>query len=87
MLPQDPARRTTPGATVEVIGTDEAAALRLLSFRVLEQVRYQFHPMDRLGQHDLYAFMHQDPSHPAPVLPIPQLAGVPVASPDDDWRQ
>lgn len=87
MLPQDPARRTTPGATVEVIGTDETTALRLLSLRVLEQVRHEFHPMDTQGQHELYVFMHQDPSHPAPVLFIPPLAGAPIASPGDAWRR
>ncbi len=87
MLPQDSAQRTTPGAMVEVIGTDETAALKLLSFRVLEQVWREFHPMDTQGQRELYAFMHQDPSHPASVLPIPLLAGAPVASPGDAWKR
>ena len=87
MLPQDSAQRTTPGATVEVIGTDETTALKLLSFRVLEQVRHEFHPMDTRGERELYAFIHQDPSHPASVLIFPPLAGAPVASPGDAWRR
>ena len=87
MLPQDSAQRTTPGATVEVIGTDETAALKLLSFRVLEQVRREFHPMDTHGQRELYAFMHQDPSHPAPTFFIPPMAGAPITASSDAWRR
>lgn len=84
---QDQDLKDVPGATVEVIGHDDAAALKLLSLRIRDQVRLEFHPMDTQGQRELYAFMHQDPSHPASVLLIPPLAGAPVASPGDAWKR
>lgn len=71
MLAQDQAQKAQPGATVEVIGTDEETALKLLSLKVVRQVRLEFRIMDKRQQQELYAFMHQDPSHPAPVLFIP----------------
>lgn len=87
MVAQDQAQRKNPGAVVEVIGTDEVTSLRLLSLRLSGQVRREFHPMDTWGQRELYAFMHQDPSHPAPVLIIPPLAGAPSVSPADAWKR
>jgi len=41
--------------------------------------------MDKHSQRELYAFMHQDPSHPAPVLFVPKLAGGKVSTTDDKW--
>ena len=82
MLVRDRAWRRQPGATVEVIGHDEAATLRGMSRRVSGQVRQEFSIMDLLGNQALYALMHQDPAHPTPVLLMPPLAGGPSSSPD-----
>jgi hypothetical protein len=75
MVARDPELANLPGATVEVIGHDDASALKLLSMRIRDQVRLEFHPMDTLGEHELYQFMHQDPGHPGPVLFLPPVPG------------
>lgn len=85
MVAQDQARRKRPGATVEVIGYDDEAALKRLSMKVKEKVRLEFRNTDTLHARELYAFMHQDPSHPNPVLISPVLAGGPVARAEDKW--
>ena len=71
LVDQELARRNEPGATVEVIGTNEEAALKLLSATVAEKVRLAFKVTDKLQHRELYAFMQQDPSHPKPVMFIP----------------
>lgn len=71
MVIQDQARRTQPGATVEVIGYDDEAALKLLSLTVAKKVRLEFKNTDKLQHRELYAFMQQDPSRPSPILFIP----------------
>ncbi len=83
MLAQDQAQRREPGATVEVIGYDDEAALSLLSLNVAETVRLTFRNTDKLQHRELYEFMHQDPSHPNPVLISPVLAGGPLARAED----
>lgn len=85
MVAQERASRAQAGATVEVIGYEDEAVLRLLSIDVAEHTRLNFHIMDKHGQRELYAFMHQDPSHPAPVLFVPRLTGGKVSTPDDKW--
>lgn len=71
MVAQEQRRRGLPGATVEVWGVDEEAALKLLSLRVAAQVRQQFHVMDKRGHQELYTFMHQDPSRPPAASRVP----------------
>ncbi len=85
MVAHDQAQRKQPGATVEVIGYDDEAALRLLAMTIRDQVRLEFRAMDEQGQKELYAFMHQDPSRPSPVLFVPMLAGGKVTKADDKW--
>jgi hypothetical protein len=71
LVDQELARRNEPGATVEVIGTNEETALKLLSVKVRDQARLAFRVTDKLQHRELYAFMQQDPSHPKPVMFIP----------------
>src|SRR5664279_2050184 len=85
MLAQERASRDQTGATVEVIGYEEGAVLKLLSIDAAEHTRLNFHIMDKHSQRELYAFMQQDPSHPAPVLFVPRLAGGKVPTADDKW--
>jgi hypothetical protein len=87
MLAQDQAQRNPAGATVEVIGYDDEAVLKLLSLRAIKQVGLEFTVMDTLAQRGLYAFMHQDPSHPSPGPIIPALAGGPVTRAEDKYLQ
>lgn len=68
LVDQELARRNEPGATLEVIGYDDAAALKLLSSKVALKVRLAFKATDTHQHRELYAFMRQDPSHPKPVL-------------------
>lgn len=75
MLIRERMQREMPGATVEVIGTDELAALKLLCLTVSERVRVEFHPIDSQGHRDLYFFMRQDPSKPMPSQFVPRLPG------------
>ena len=85
MVAQDQAQRKQPGATVEVIGYDDEAVLKMLAFTVVKKVRLEFKPTDTLQHQELRAFMQQDPSHPSPVLILPVPAGGPVARTDDKW--
>jgi hypothetical protein len=85
MLAQERASRTQAGATVEVIGYEEEPALKLLSFDAAEHTRLNFHIMDTQAQRELYGFMHQDPSHPAPVMFIPKVAGGLPAKTNAEW--
>ena len=85
MVAQDQARRKQPGATVEVIGYDDEAALKLLSIRAAERARLEFHTMDKRGHQELYAFMHQDPCHPGPVLFVPRLPNGPSSTTEARW--
>lgn len=85
MVALDRASRNQSGATVEVIGYDDKAILRLLSLRIQGQVRLEFHPMDKRGHQELYALMHQDPSRPGPPLFVPVMAGGKVSRSDDKW--
>ena len=85
MVAQDQAQRKQPGATVEVIGYDDEATLKLLALKVADKTRLEFRNTDTLHARELCAFMHQDPSHPSPVLIIPTLAGGPVTRADDKW--
>jgi hypothetical protein len=85
MVAQDQAQRKQPGVTVEVIGYDDEAILRLLAFTVARQVRLEFRATDTLQAKELSTLMRQDPSHPSPVLILPVLAGGPAAGPDDKW--
>ncbi len=85
MVALDQAQRNQPGTTVEVIGYDDEAVLKLMALRAIKQVGLEFKVMDTLPEQELYAFMHQDPSRPSPVLILPRLAGVPVARADDPW--
>jgi hypothetical protein len=85
MLAQERASRAQAGATVEVIGYEDEAVLKLLAIEAAENTRLNFHIMDKHSQRELYAFMHQDPSHPAPVLFVPKLAGGKVSTTDDKW--
>ncbi len=71
LVDQELARRNEPGATVEVIGYDNEAALKLMSLKVAEKARLSFKNTDKLQHRELYALMQQDPSHPRPVLFIP----------------
>jgi len=81
----DQARRSQPGATVEVIGYDDEAALKLLAVQIRNQVRLEFRNMDKWGHQELYAFMHQDPNRPGPAPMLPMLAGAKVSRPEDKW--
>ena len=74
-----------PGATVEVIGYDDDAALKLLAWHVADKTRLEFRNTDKLQHRELYEFMHQDPSHPSPVLFVPMLAGGKAARVEDKW--
>lgn len=85
MLAQERASRNQAGATVEVIGYEEGTALKLLSFEAAENARLNFHIMDKRSQLELYAFMHQDPGHPTPVLSVPRLAGGKSSTAEDKW--
>lgn len=85
MLIQERANRNQAGATVEVIGYEDEAILKLLSIEVAEHTRLNFHIMDKQSQRELYAFMHQDPSHQAPVLLIPKVAGAPSTRANAEW--
>lgn len=85
MVAQDQARKAEPGATVEVIGYEEEATLKLIAWHQAEQARLEFRPIDKRGHQELYAFIHQDPSHPSPVLILPALAGGKVARAEDKW--
>lgn len=85
MVAQDQARRGQPGATVEVIGYDDEIALKLLGPKVADKARLEFRNIDKLQHQELYTFIHQDPSHPSPVLIIPALAGGPKARAEDKW--
>lgn len=85
MLAQERASRVLAGATVEVIGYEDETVLKLLSLDAAEHTRLNFHIMDKQSQRELYAFMNQDPSHPAPVLFVPKLAGGKVSTADDKW--
>ena len=84
-LAQERASRVQAGATVEVIGYEEEPALKLFALEATEHTRTNFHIMDKHGQRELYAFMHQDPSHPVPVMFIPKVAGGPSAEANADW--
>ena len=85
MVAQDRAQRHQPGATVEVIGYDDAAALKLLAMQVAGKVRLEFRTTDKLQARELYEFMHQDPSRPSPVLFVSMLAGGPLTRAEDKW--
>ena len=85
MVARDQARRSQPGATVEVIGYDEEAALKLLAITIRDQVRLEFRTMDKEGEKELYAFLHQDPNRPGPAPMVPMLAGAKVFRPEDKW--
>jgi hypothetical protein len=85
MVAQDRASRIQAGATVEVVGYEDEAALKLLSIDAAEHTRLNFHIMDKQSHRELYAFMHQDPSHPAPVLFVPKVAGAPSTKADAEW--
>ena len=85
LVAQERASRTQAGATVEVIGYEDEAVLKLLTLDAAEHIRLNFHIMDKQSQRELYAFMQQDPSHPAPVLLIPMAAGAPSAQADANW--
>jgi len=85
MVAQGQAQKNQPGATVEVIGYDDEAMLRLLALTVAGKVRLEFRNTDKLQHQELYEFMQQDPSHPSPVLILPTLAGGPVARAEDKW--
>jgi len=85
MVAQDQAHQREPGATVEVIGYDDEAALKLLSVNVAETVRLTFRNTDKLHHQELYAFMHQDPSYLSPVFLMPMLAGAKAKTIDDKW--
>jgi hypothetical protein len=82
-LERAPAKQ--PGATVEVIGYDDEAALNLMALRLADQVRLGYRPLESHGHQELYAFMHQDPKHPGPVLLVPVLAGAKVRRAEDKW--
>jgi hypothetical protein len=41
--------------------------------------------MDKQSHRELYNFMHQDPSHPAPVLFVPRAAGGPFTKANAEW--
>jgi hypothetical protein len=75
MLAAERTRRGLPGATVEVIGYDEEATLKLLSLKVAAMVQFEFRPMDKLQHQELRALMQQDPSKPVHVLFVPRLPG------------
>lgn len=85
MMALEQAHAKQPGATVEVIGYDDEAALNLMALRLVEQVRRDFHPMSSQGNQELYAFMHQDPNRPGPVLLVSVLAGGKVTRAEDRW--
>lgn len=85
LMAQEAAQRGQPGATVEVIGYDDETVLNQLSLDVAQKVRLEFRNTDKLQHRELYEFMHQDPSHPSPVLIFPALAGGPAARADDRW--
>ena len=85
MVAQDQARRKEPGATVEVIGYDDEAALELLALKVANTTRLEFRITDKLQHQELREFMQQDPRHPSPVLIIPLLAGGSRVRTDDQW--
>ena len=85
MVVEDQARKHQPGATVEVIGSDDDAALRLIALKVAEKTRLEFRHIDNLQHRELYEFMHQDPSHPSPVLFVPMLAGGKETRAEDRW--
>ena len=77
MLDFDLALIGSPGATVEVIGQDEAVALNRISLHLMEQVRLQYRPIYTPGNLALRSVMVQDPNRPAgvqmppPALPLP----------------
>ena len=85
LLAQERAARKQAGATVEVIGYEDTTVLKLLSLQTAERVRLGFDRLDSRGNHELRAFMEQDPSHPSPVLVVPMLAGAPTTNPDAKW--
>jgi hypothetical protein len=85
MVAQDQAQRRQPGATVEVIGYDDEAVLKLLALNVANKTRLAFRNTDKLQHRELYEFMQLDPSHPNPVLILPNLAGGPVARAEDKY--
>ena len=83
MVAQDQVQRIEPETTVEVIGSDDEAALKLLSLQVAQKNRLEFRYTDRLQHRELYEFMHQDPSHPSPMLVVPMLAGAQTKTTED----
>lgn len=85
MLFQERASRVLAGATVEVIGYEDEAVLKLLSLDAANHTRLNFHIMDKQSQRELYAFMHQEPGHPTPAQFVPKLAGGKVSTADDKW--
>jgi hypothetical protein len=85
MVAKHQAQSNQPGATVEVIGYDDDAALRLMALKVAEKTRLEFRNTDKLQARELYEFMHQDPSHPSPVLFVPMLAGGKATRAEDKW--
>jgi hypothetical protein len=85
MVAQEQAQRSQPGATVEVVGHDDEAALKLLSLKVAQKVRLEFRNSDKLQARELCEVMHQDPSHPSPILSLPMLAGAKAKTMDDQW--
>jgi len=74
-----------PGATVEVIGYDDDAALKLLALHVADKTRLEFRNTDKLQHRELYEFMQQDPSRPTPALSLPRLPGGESSRADDKW--
>ncbi|MCE1204739.1 MAG: hypothetical protein LWW79_09055 [Holophagaceae bacterium] len=85
MVTQERTSRAQAGATVEVIGYEDEAVLKLLAIQVAEHTRLNFRTMDKQSQRELYALLHQDPSHPAPVLFIPKAIGGPTTKADAEW--
>jgi hypothetical protein len=85
MVAQERASRAQAGATVEVLGYEDEAVLKLLSIDAAQHTRLNFHVMDKQSQRELYVLMHQDPSHPAPVLLMPKVAGVPSIRANAEW--
>jgi hypothetical protein len=75
MAALDQARRRQPGATVEVIGHDDSAALKLLSLGMAANIRHEYRVTDKAQHRELRAFMQQDPSKPSPILFVPRLPG------------
>ena len=75
MVALEQTQRNIASATVEVIGYDDQAVLKLISLSVAQKARLEFHPMNKLQQVELYHFMHQNVSNPTPFLFVPKLPG------------